>query len=132
MLERRRACSTSLRIEPMDGRRDSSFWIPAFSAAAAASECGGECDTGGEGEWLRKASVVEVEVGWAMRVCSGEPDDDLDGGSELRSGGIVIGAAQALNMYVCSSVYLGNKSISVSRCVRTKAKAGENRGLLRM
>jgi hypothetical protein len=39
MLDRRRARSTSLRMLPEEGRR-SSFWMPAFIAAVAASECG--------------------------------------------------------------------------------------------
>jgi hypothetical protein len=42
MLDRRRARSTSLRMEPPEDLRDSSFWIPAFSVAAAARERGGE------------------------------------------------------------------------------------------
>ena len=40
MLDRRRARSTSLRMLPEEGRRCSSFWMPAFIAAVAASECG--------------------------------------------------------------------------------------------
>lgn len=34
-----------------------------------------------------------VEVVRGMRICCGEPDGDLEGGSEFKSGGI-IGAAQ--------------------------------------
>ena len=89
MLDRRRARSTSLRMEPPEDLRDSSFWIPAFSAAAAARERGGELE--GDGDGLRRASTVEVVRG--MRICCGEPDGDLEGGNEFKSGGM-IGAAQ--------------------------------------
>ena len=89
MLDRRRARSTSLRMELPEDLRDSSFWIPAFSVAAAARERGGEWE--GDGDGLRRASMVEVVRG--MRICCGEPDGDLEGGSEFKSGGI-IGAAQ--------------------------------------
>jgi hypothetical protein len=77
MLDLRRARSTSLRMEPADGRR-SSFWIPAFMAAAAASECGAVCETGGD-----CARVGEVAVG-VVAV------DGLEGGRLLRSGGMLM------------------------------------------
>lgn len=77
MLERRRARSTSLRMLPEEGRRVSSFWMPAFMAAVAASEL--ECGDvamlrEADGDWLR-------EVSWeAEGDCRGE------GGSVFRSG----------------------------------------------
>jgi hypothetical protein len=68
ILDRRRARSTSRRMLPDEERRVSSFWIPAFMAAVAASECGEEA-----------AMLREADGGEA----SGE------GGSELISGGMV-------------------------------------------
>jgi hypothetical protein len=54
MLDRRRARSTSRRMLPDEERRVSSFWIPAFMAAVAASECGEEAIfREAEGDWLR-------------------------------------------------------------------------------
>lgn len=70
MLERRRARSTSRRMLPDEERRVSSFWMPAFMAAVAASECGEERDA--EGDWLRELLLGE-------------------GGRELMSGAIVGG-----------------------------------------
>lgn len=58
--------------------------MPAFMAAAAASECGGVCEAVGDAETVREASFELVE---AMRGC-GVADGDGDGGSELRSGGM--------------------------------------------
>ena len=55
MLDLRRARSTSLRMLPEEGRR-SSFWMPAFIAAVAASECGEAAMVrDAEGDWLREA-----------------------------------------------------------------------------
>jgi hypothetical protein len=51
--------------------------MPAFMAAAAASECGGVCETGGD-----CVRVGEVAVG-------GVAADGLEGGRLLRSGGMV-------------------------------------------
>lgn len=82
MLDRRRARSTSRRILPLEGRR-SSFWMPAFMAAAAARECGGVWEAGGDWERLRAGSLED-----AMRARLGEADGDGDGGSEFRSGGM--------------------------------------------
>jgi hypothetical protein len=86
MLERRRARSTSRLMEPPDGRRDSSLWMPALSAAAAASECGGVCEVAGDSDRAREG-VVEAILEWR----SGDAEGDGDGGRELRSGGIVDG-----------------------------------------
>lgn len=89
MLERRRARSTSLRIELDDGRRCSSLCIPAFKAAVAARECGGVWEAGG----VREDSVL-VE---AMRDWRGaEVDGEGDGGSEFRSGGMSRGLSAML------------------------------------
>jgi len=87
MLDRRRARSTPPRTELLPDRlRDSSFWMPALRAAAAARECGGVWVRGGEGlEGLRSCSVM-ADV---MRVGIGVLDGDGEGGSELMSGGMV-------------------------------------------
>lgn len=79
MLDRRRARSTSLRMLPDEDRRVSSFWIPAFMAAVAASECGEEdaMVRVAEGDWLRE---VPLEA---------EGDASGEGGSELMSGAMV-------------------------------------------
>lgn len=75
MLDRRRARSTSRRMLPEEGRRWSSFWMPAFIAAVAASECGEAAMLrDAEGDWLRE---VPFE---AEGDCSGE------GGSVFKSG----------------------------------------------
>lgn len=75
MLDRRRARSTSRRMLPDEGRRVSSFWMPAFMAAVAASECGDEAIVrDADGDWLRD---VPLEGDW-----SGE------GGKLLMSGGM--------------------------------------------
>jgi hypothetical protein len=68
---------------PDDGRRVSSFWMPAFMAAVAASECGEDEDAvamvrEAEGDWLRDVSL------------GGEGEASGDGGSELMSGGIAV------------------------------------------
>lgn len=89
MLERRRARSTSRRIEPLDPRRDSSFWMPALRAAAAASECGGVWETVGDCDMVREGSVGVCD---AILVCRGEAEGEGEGGSELRSGGIALRA----------------------------------------
>ena len=82
MLDLRLARSTSLRMLPEDWRRRSSLCIPAFMVAAAASECGGVCEAGGE----CCAMVFGEMRGFAWRgVDEGEGHE---GGSELRSGGI--------------------------------------------
>ena len=74
-LDRRRARSTSRRMLPDEGRRVSSFWIPAFIAAVAASECGDEAMVReADGDWLRD---VPLDGDW-----SGE------GGRLLMSGGM--------------------------------------------
>jgi hypothetical protein len=83
MLDRRRARSTSLRMEPEDVRRKSSLWIPAFMAAAAASECGGVCEVG-DGDMLRAGSAeleLMMRAGW-----DDEAEGEGEGGSELISG----------------------------------------------
>jgi hypothetical protein len=86
MLDRRRARSTSRRILPEDDRRVSSFWMPAFIAAVAASEWGEEAMLReAEGDWLREVPL-EAEGDWMG-----------DGGSVLRSGAM----AQAI---VCDAV----------------------------
>jgi hypothetical protein len=89
MLERRRAWSTSRLIEPLDPRRDSSFWMPAFRAAAAASECGGVCEMGGDCDRVREGSVGVVD---AILECTtlGEAEGEGEGGSEFRSGGMAL------------------------------------------
>ena len=87
MLDLRRARSTSLRMEPIDGRR-SSFWMPAFMAAAAASECGAVCETGGD-----CARVGEAAVGVGVVAVDG-----LEGGRLLRSGGILMAMVMAMAM----------------------------------
>jgi hypothetical protein len=61
---------------PDEERRVSSFWMPAFMAAVAASECG-EGDAMvrvAEGDWLREVSL------------EAEGEASGDGGSELMSG----------------------------------------------
>lgn len=89
MLDRRLARSTSLRIEPepLLARRDSSCCMPAFIAAAAASECGGVWEPGGGEACVRVGSGLAG----AMRDCSGEAEaeGDGEGGKEFRSGGMV-------------------------------------------
>jgi hypothetical protein len=50
MLERRRARSTSLRMSPDEGERESWLCMPAFKAAVAASEWG---ERALDGDWLR-------------------------------------------------------------------------------
>jgi hypothetical protein len=87
MLDLRRARSTSLRMEPTDGRR-SSFCIPAFMAAAAASECGAVCGTGGD-----CARVGEVAVGVVAA-------EGLEGGRLLRSGGMLAVTVMVMAMAV--------------------------------
>jgi hypothetical protein len=78
MLERRRARSTSRRMLPDEERRVSSFWMPAFMAAVAASECGEAAMVReAEGDWLREVLLVGIE---------GEASGE--GGSELMSGGM--------------------------------------------
>jgi hypothetical protein len=81
-----RARSTSRRMEPEpdEVRRDSSLWMPAFMAAAAASEVGGVCEV--DGEWVRELSCVLLD---AILEWTGEAEDEGEGGSELRSGGMV-------------------------------------------
>jgi hypothetical protein len=66
---------------PDDERRVSSFWMPAFKAAVAASECGDEevIVREAEGDWLREVPLV------------GEGDASGEGGSELISGGMAVG-----------------------------------------
>ncbi len=71
--------SLALRREPDEARLESSVWMPAFMAAAAASECGGVCDVPG----LREGSGAFAE---AMRGCEGEAEGEGEGGSEFRSG----------------------------------------------
>jgi hypothetical protein len=101
MLERRRARSTSRLMEPLDVRRDSSFWMPAFMAAAAASECGGVCDTGGDCDTAREGSP---DVDWVILLCIGEADGDGEGGNEFRSGGIALaGGILSYRYMVCRS-----------------------------
>lgn len=78
-------------MEPTEGRRDSSFCIPAFMAAAAASECGGVCEAGGDAEI---GMVAGAEGGLE--------------GSEFRSGGMV-------SAVVSSGGYLF--PIQASRCL---------------
>lgn len=83
MLDRRRARSASLRMLPEDGRRWSSFWMPAFIAAVAASECGEAAMVrDAEGDWLREAPL---EAGGDWR---GE------GGSVFKSGAIERGGVK--------------------------------------
>lgn len=91
MLERRRARSTSRRMEPapIEGLRESSLCIPALRAAAAARECGGVWEAGGDVDMVRVGvdSLFDAE----RRAWSGEPEPgDGDGGRELRSGGMVL------------------------------------------
>jgi hypothetical protein len=76
MLDLRRARSTSLLMEPAEGRR-SSCWMPAFMAAAAASEGGRVWETGGDCVRMGEVAVGVVAAG------------GLEGGRLLRSGGMV-------------------------------------------
>jgi hypothetical protein len=81
MLDRRRARSTSRRMLPDEGRRVSSFWMPAFMAAVAANDCGKDAAAivrEAAGDWLRDVSL------------GGEGEASGDGGSELMSGGIAV------------------------------------------
>jgi hypothetical protein len=81
MLERRRARSTSRRILPDEERRVSSFWMPAFMAAVAASECGEDAmpeAREAEGDWLRDVPLEAVG------------DWRGDEGSVLRSGAMAV------------------------------------------
>lgn len=82
-LERRRARSTSRRMLPADGRRESSCWMPAFMAAVAASECGEAAMARvAEGEWVREVPLAACgEGGRVLR----------SGGMVLRSGGMAAG-----------------------------------------
>lgn len=81
MLDRRRALSASLRMLPEEVRRWSSFWMPAFIAAVAASECGEAAMLrDAEGDWFRE---VPLE---ADGDCSGE------GGRVFKSGGAIEGS----------------------------------------
>lgn len=84
MLDLRRARSTSLRMLAEDARRESSFCMPAFIAAAAASECGGVCEAGGDWEIFREGSFAVGMREWRR----GEAEGDGDGGSEFKSGGM--------------------------------------------
>jgi hypothetical protein len=66
---------------PDEDRRVSSFWMPAFMAAVAASECGEDAAAmlrEADGDWLRDESL------------GGDGDASGDGGSELMSGGIAV------------------------------------------
>lgn len=77
MLDRRRARSTSLRMLPEEVRRWSSFWMPAFMAAVAASECGEAAMVrDADGDWLREVPL-EAEGDWRG-----------EAGSVFKSGGI--------------------------------------------
>lgn len=87
MLDLRRARSTSLRTLPEDWRRMSSLWMPAFMVAAAASECGGVWEVGGDCDM----GMGRVGVGSFAeeRAWRGVDEGEGEGGSELRSGGMV-------------------------------------------
>lgn len=87
-LERLRARSTSRRIVfPPEERRDSSFWMPALRAAAAASECGGVCEAAGDCERTRDGSEGVVD---AILEGRGDVVGEGEGGSELMSGGMAL------------------------------------------
>lgn len=77
-LDRRRWRSTSRRMLPEEGRRESSFWMPAFMAAVAASEWGEVADMVREadGDCVREAPLEVEGEAWG------------DGGSVFRSGGM--------------------------------------------
>jgi hypothetical protein len=96
---------------PDEGRRVSSFWIPAFMAAVAANECGDD-DVAmvreAEGDWLREVSL------------GGEGEASGEGGSELMSGGIAF-----MCEWLLKQVGVGMRCPGGVRCrVRSREHAG--------
>ena len=69
----------------MNIRLESSCWSPALTAAAACSEVEAVREEG-EGLWPRK-TVASPVLALARFIC-GDPDNDLEGGREFKSGAI--------------------------------------------